>query len=197
MGTFLTTTQPRGLRGDVMAAAVEAGPAVAGIGAGEAVAVAEVVGAVTAMWAAAVGAAAAVVTPDVVIDKVLVVTMEPLWWMQLSDMAKQEAQRVVGGLRSQALSAEARASSLRARLNTLQRGVARDDQASVMAGSLERDAEAKRTAYARLAQAAQQSTQAQRVSTPQANIIENATIPTRPTFPKVKAFAAAGKDKAL
>lgn len=110
----------------------------------------------------------------------------------LDQQIKQEAQRVVGGLRSQALSAEARASSLRARLNTLQRGVARDDQASVMAGSLERDAEAKRTAYARLAQAAQQSTQAQRVSTPQANIIENATIPTRPTFPKVKAFAAAG-----
>lgn len=110
----------------------------------------------------------------------------------LDAQIRQEAQRVVGGLRSQALSAEARAASLRGRLNTLQRGVARDDQASVMAGSLERDAEAKRTAYTRLAQAAQQSSQAQRVSTPQANIIENATIPTRPTFPKVKAFAAAG-----
>lgn len=110
----------------------------------------------------------------------------------LDAQIRQEAQRVVGGLRSQALSAEARAASLRNRLNTLQRGVARDDQASVMAGSLERDAEAKRTAYTRLAQAAQQSTQAQRVSTPQANIIENATIPTKPTFPQVKAFAAAG-----
>lgn len=110
----------------------------------------------------------------------------------LDAQIKQEAQRVVGGLRSQALSAEARAASLRGRLNTLQRGVARDDQASVMAGTLERDAEAKRTAYTRLAQAAQQSTQAQRVSTPQANVVENATIPTRPTFPKVKAFAAAG-----
>lgn len=110
----------------------------------------------------------------------------------LDEQIKQEAQRVVGGLRSQALSAEARANSLRGRLNTLQRGVARDDQASVMAGSLERDAEAKRTAYTRLAQAAQQSTQAQRVSAPQASIVENATVPTRPTFPKVKAFAAAG-----
>lgn len=110
----------------------------------------------------------------------------------LDQQIKQEAERVVGGLRSQASSAEARASSLRDRLNTLQRGVARDDQASVVAGSLQRDAEAKRTAYARLAQAAQQSTQAQHVSTPQANIIENATIPTRPTFPKVKAFAVAG-----
>lgn len=110
----------------------------------------------------------------------------------LDAQIKQEAQRVVGGLRSQALSAEARANSLRSRLNVLQRGVARDDQASVMAGSLERDAEAKRTAYTRLAQAAQQSSQAQRLSTPQANIVENATIPTKPTFPRVKAFAAAG-----
>ena len=110
----------------------------------------------------------------------------------LDAQIKQEASRVVGGLRSQALSAEARANSLRGRLNTLQRGVARDDQAAVEAGSLERDAEAKRTAYTRLAQAAQQSSQAQRLSSPQANIVENATIPTRPTFPKVKAFAAAG-----
>lgn len=110
----------------------------------------------------------------------------------LDSQIRQEAQRIIGGLRSEAAAARARAASLRGQLNVLKGNIARDDRASVAASSLERNAEAKRSAYTRLAQAAQSSTQAQRLSQPQADIVENATIPDRPTFPNLKAAAAAG-----
>lgn len=110
----------------------------------------------------------------------------------LDKQIRQEAQRIIGGLRSEAAAARARANSLRGQLNVLKGAVARDDRASVLASSLERNAEAKRTAYARLAQAAQQNSQAARLSQPQGEIIENATIPGKPSFPNVKAAGAAG-----
>ena len=110
----------------------------------------------------------------------------------LDSQIRQEAQRIIGGLRSEAAAARARANSLRSQLNVLKGAVARDDRASVAASSLERNAEAKRSAYTRLAQAAQQNNQAVRLSQPQANIIENATIPSRASFPNVKAAGAAG-----
>lgn len=110
----------------------------------------------------------------------------------LDGQIRQEAQRIIGGLRSEAAAARARADSLRNQLNVLKGAIARDDRASVAASSLERNAEAKRTAYTRLAQAAQQNSQAARLSQPQADIIETATIPDRPSFPKIKATGAAG-----
>lgn len=110
----------------------------------------------------------------------------------LDGQIRQEAQRIIGGLRSEAAAARARAGSLRGQLNVLKGAIARDDRASVSASSLERNAEAKRTAYTRLAQAAQQNSQAARLSQPQADIVENATIPLRPTFPNTKAAGAAG-----
>lgn len=110
----------------------------------------------------------------------------------LDGQIRQEAQRIIGGLRSEAAAARARAGSLRGQLNVLKGAIARDDRASVAASSLERNAEAKRTAYTRLAQAAQQNSQAARLSQPQADIVENATIPSQPTFPNIKAAGAAG-----
>jgi capsular exopolysaccharide synthesis family protein len=110
----------------------------------------------------------------------------------LDSQIRQEAQRIIGGLRSEAAAARARANSLRGQLNVLKGAIARNDRASVAASSLERNAEAKRTAYTRLAQAAQQNNQAAQLSQPQANIIENATIPSRASFPNVKAAGAAG-----
>jgi succinoglycan biosynthesis transport protein ExoP len=110
----------------------------------------------------------------------------------LDGQIRQEAQRIIGGLRSEAAAARARAGSLRGQLNVLKGAIARDDRASVSASSLERNAEAKRTAYTRLAQAAQQNSQAAQLSQPQANIIENATIPDEASFPNIKAAGAAG-----
>ncbi|MDQ0838009.1 GumC family protein [Sphingomonas faeni] len=110
----------------------------------------------------------------------------------LDSQIRQEAQRIIGGLRSEAAAARARADSLRGQLSVLKGAIARDDRASVSASSLERNAEAKRTAYTRLAQAAQQNSQAARLSQPQADIVENATIPLRPSFPNIKAAGASG-----
>lgn len=110
----------------------------------------------------------------------------------LDNQIRQEAKRIIGGLRSESAAARARANSLRGQLNVLKGAIARDDRASVAASSLERNAEAKRAAYTRLAQAAQQNSQAAQLSQPQANIIENATIPSQASFPNIKAAGAAG-----
>ena len=105
---------------------------------------------------------------------------------------REEAQRVTDALQSQASAAAARAESLRAALNQIKQEQASNTRASVTVESLEREVEAKRATYNRLAEAVQQANQIARNSTPQATVIEEATIPQNPAFPNKKLLFGAG-----
>ena len=105
---------------------------------------------------------------------------------------REESGRIVSGIESEARAASASAASLRAELGRLRGRQAGDTRAAVIAESLERQAEAKRTVYNQLAQAAQQTTQ-QRVGTePLGRIVERAKTPVEPGFPNRPLFALLG-----
>lgn len=110
----------------------------------------------------------------------------------LDQQIRQEAQRIVSGLRSDASAAEARAGSLRARLGALRGEINQSTQTAVVADSLQRQAEAKRSAYNRLAETAQQYSQARQSSQPQARLVERAEPPKRPVKPNRRAMLAGG-----
>jgi capsular exopolysaccharide synthesis family protein len=106
---------------------------------------------------------------------------------QLATLDRQideEARRIMGGLASEASSAAARAESLRGSLNGVRGEQAKDIKAMVSVEALERDAEAKRTQYNKLAEAVQQLQQVTRNSIPQARIVEDAREPGSPATPK-------------
>jgi polysaccharide biosynthesis transport protein len=105
---------------------------------------------------------------------------------------KEEATRVTESLRAQALAADARANSLRTTLNQVRGEQATNTRASVTAESLEREVEAKRAAYNKLAEAVQQVHQQARNSTPLAEVVELAIPPSRPAYPNTKLLLAAG-----
>jgi capsular exopolysaccharide synthesis family protein len=105
---------------------------------------------------------------------------------------KDESNRILSGLQADAQAADASASSLRAGLSSLRARQAGDTRAAVTADSLQREADAKRTVYQQLAQAAQQTNQEQRSSEPQGAIVDAASAPDRPTSPKKTLFAVLG-----
>lgn len=105
---------------------------------------------------------------------------------------QQEAQRVTNALTAQAAAADAKAESLRSALNRVKGEQASNTRASVTVESLERDVEAKRLAYNRLAEATQQANQVSRNSTPQAMVVEQAVVPNNPAFPNTRLLLAAG-----
>lgn len=94
-----------------------------------------------------------------------------------------EASRVIGGLESQARAASARAASLQSSLNVLRGQQSSNTRASAMAETYERQADSSKQAYDRLAQQAQTSDQAASSSLSQAQIVENAIPPSRPSKP--------------
>lgn len=107
---------------------------------------------------------------------------------QISD----ESQRIVSGLDSTSKAAAARAGSLRGDLARLRSQQAGNTVAAVTAESLERQAEAKRTVYNQLAQAAQQISQQEHGTESLGHIIQRADVPITPTFPKRSMFALLG-----
>jgi capsular exopolysaccharide synthesis family protein len=114
---------------------------------------------------------------------------------QLSDIDKQirdESQRIVSGIESQAAAASASAAALRRELARLKSEQAGNTSAAVIAGSLERQAEAKRTVFDQLAQAAQQTSQQRQGAEPLGRIVGLATPPLRPSFPNKPLFAILG-----
>lgn len=114
---------------------------------------------------------------------------------QLADFDQQlreEAQRTVRGLESEARAANASAASLRGQLGGLRGRQASETRAGVMAESLERQAEAKRAVYNQLAQAAQQRAQQRQNTEASAQIVEAAKPPIRPSFPNKPLFAVLG-----
>ena len=105
---------------------------------------------------------------------------------------RDESQRIVAGLESDARAAQAKAQSLRANLSILRGQMGANSEASVQANSLQRDADAKKTIFNQLAASAQQANQQQHLSDASAQIVGRATVPTKPSFPNKTLFAALG-----
>lgn len=108
----------------------------------------------------------------------------------LDDQMEAEARRVVGSLQAAAEAAEARASSLRGSLRHLESQRERSVQDAVIATGLEREAAAKRALYERMSQMSLESIQAVRASIAQAEVIDRAEPPSRPTAPDKPLFYA-------
>ncbi|WP_343525281.1 polysaccharide biosynthesis tyrosine autokinase [Sphingomonas sp.] len=104
----------------------------------------------------------------------------------------EEANRVVGGLESEANAASARAASLRSDLSRLRSQQSADIRSSAQAETLKRKAEISRDNYNRIATQAQSVNQMASSSLSQAQIIEAATPPARPSKPKRGQLLAAG-----
>jgi len=105
---------------------------------------------------------------------------------------REESQRIVAGLESDARAAQAKAQSLRNNLAELRGQMGANSQASVVADSLQRDADAKKTIFNQLAASAQQANQQQHLSDASAQVVGRATVPTQPAFPNKPLFAALG-----
>ena len=105
---------------------------------------------------------------------------------QLNALDKQirdEAERAIGSLQAESSAADAQVASLRATLRTLRGQQAGDTRAAATAASLDQDVANKKQAYDRLAQQAQETTQSQRNSIAQAEIVDRAVTPTAPAPP--------------
>jgi len=95
----------------------------------------------------------------------------------------EESARVLRSLDADATAAEARAGSLRASMNQLEHKQAENARASVIAASLQRDADGKHEAYDKMAQLVLESRQAAQNSIAQAQIIDTAEPPLLPNWP--------------
>ena len=108
----------------------------------------------------------------------------------LDAQLKDEADRIIGGLRSDASAANARAASLRSEMSHLRGQQSTDTRASVMADTYQRQADAARSAYNKLAEQAQGMNQVARSALTQAQVIETAVAPSKPTSPNRKLLLA-------
>jgi capsular exopolysaccharide synthesis family protein len=105
---------------------------------------------------------------------------------QLAEIDKQlreEASRVVRSLKADADAAEARAASMRSSMQRLEDKQANNARASVIAASLQRDADSQHAAYDRMSQLALETRQAAQNSIAQAQIVDTAETPQAPSFP--------------
>lgn len=110
----------------------------------------------------------------------------------LEQQIRDESQRIVSGLESDARAAEAKVASLRGGLTTLKGELATNSRASVQADTLKREADARNAMMSQLAASAQQSEQQQHVNQSQATIVALASVPTKAAFPSVPLFASLG-----
>ncbi|RZF61200.1 chain-length determining protein [Sphingomonas populi] len=104
---------------------------------------------------------------------------------------QNETRRVISALTATAASTQARVASLRESMGQLETRRAGDTRNAVIADGLEREATAKRALYDRMSQMALDSMQAARVSLAQAQIVEVAQAPSRPTSPNKPLFYVA------
>ncbi|KEQ54252.1 GumC family protein [Sphingobium chlorophenolicum] len=108
----------------------------------------------------------------------------------LDAQIKDEADRIIGGLVSEASAANARAASLRSDMGRLRSQQSTDTRASVMADTYQRQADAAHSAYNKLAEQAQGMSQVARSALTQAQVIETAVPPAKPTSPNRKLLLA-------
>ena len=110
----------------------------------------------------------------------------------IDSQIRDETQRIIAGLASDARASEARAGALRNQLDGLTGRLASNSQSASEADTLQKQADSRQALYAQLAASAQQATQAQHANQTEAQIIGNAATPTEPSFPKKPLFAALG-----
>lgn len=111
---------------------------------------------------------------------------------QVDRQLDQEAHRIVSGLQADADASDAAAASLRGQLARLKGEQASDTRAAVTADSLQRQADAKRAVYNRLAEAAQQTSEEGRSAEPQGFVVQRAIVPDRPVSPNKPLFLFIG-----
>lgn len=102
---------------------------------------------------------------------------------QIDRQLREESARVVRSLQAQSASATALSSSLRSDMNRLEGRQVDSVRASVIADSLQRDADSKHAAYDRMAQLAFETRQASQNSIAQAKIVDAADAPQAPSWP--------------
>jgi len=105
---------------------------------------------------------------------------------------QEEADRVIGSLRSEANAASARAASLAGDLNVLRGSQAAQTRASAAEATLIRDAEAAQLAYDQAAELSQRTNQIAASPLSQAQIVEMATVPLEPVSPNKRLLLAGG-----
>ncbi|SFS10964.1 GumC family protein [Sphingomonas jatrophae] len=101
----------------------------------------------------------------------------------IDSQLQAESRRIVGSLQATAASAEARASSLRSSLNQLERSRESSVRAATTAESLEREAAAKRALFDKTSQMSLDSMQAASAQIAQAEVVNSAEVPARPSSP--------------
>lgn len=102
---------------------------------------------------------------------------------QLDRQLREESSRVVRSLQAQANSTAAQSSSLRSDMRGLESKQVDSVRASVIADSLQREADSAHTAYDRMATLAFETRQASQNSIAQAKIIDAADAPQFPSWP--------------
>ncbi len=102
----------------------------------------------------------------------------------IDQQIKEEASRIIGELTAKSKAADAQVASLSSGVGRLRGEQASNARASVAADALSRDADSKRSAYNRLSSTAQQVEQGAQSSASQAQVIERAIVPERPSSPK-------------
>ena len=115
----------------------------------------------------------------------------------IDQQIQDEANRVIGSLRSEATVASARASSLRSDLSSLRGTQASETRASVGAMQYQRAADAAHQAYNQAAEIAQRTSQIAASPLSQAQIIEAASVPVEPAAPNKMLILVGGFAVAL
>ncbi|SDC81025.1 GumC family protein [Belnapia rosea] len=102
-----------------------------------------------------------------------------------------ETGRVVQALDAEARAARARVSSLEEALKTQESLLNQSSGAEIQVGALERDADAARSLLRAVLERSQQTVSQTAIEKPDARVLSPATIPGRPSFPKIPLFVAA------
>ena len=110
----------------------------------------------------------------------------------VDEQIREEANRVVGSLRSEAAAASARAASLQGDLNALRASRVTQTQASGTEATLMRAAESAQLAYNQAAELAQRTNQIAASPLSQAQLVEAATPPLEPSAPNKRLLLAGG-----
>ena len=105
---------------------------------------------------------------------------------------RDEASRVVDSLKAASLAADARVASLHGSMSGLEARQAEKTRDASMADSLDREAAAKRAAFDRMSQMSLTSTEGAKNVIAQAEVVEVASPPTKPSFPNKPLFIAIG-----
>lgn len=110
---------------------------------------------------------------------------------QLEQQIAAESSRIISALGSAAAASEARAQSLRGAMSQVEATRTDQAKASVVANTLDRDADAKRELFKQLTQEAQDSMQSAQNSMSSATVVNQAIPPKKPSAPNRVLFLSA------